>query len=392
MSALSDSFGIAESALPDQREEAWRSMPLRALERREFVAATHPSASPELVADIPTPRLVFVHGALDEALSDLSGLANGLAIEHDIAIDDAVDMHASAFTRSALAQAATKITLASATSARLHIVELGLPTTDAELWHRHLHIDVGSNASLTLVEHQFAGGAHSHFANRAAAIALAAGANMHHARVNDDPEGATRFLHTDVSVAAKAHYARFDLELGAALSRHELHIRLDGDEASTAAHGALLGTGKRHVETRLQVEHLARDTRSDLQWRGLASGRSRVVMHGGIRIEAGADGSDAQLSNRNLLLSDNAEIDTQPVLVIHADEVKAAHGATVGQLDANALFYLRSRGVPEAQARRMLTAAFVQSLLSQVDDTDIRSMLDTRLSAALKQLDPEDAA
>ncbi len=390
MSALSDSFAVAESALPTSREEAWRSMPLRVLERRAFVAATHPSASPELVADVPTPRLVFVHGALNEALSDLTGLADGVTIEHDVVLDEVADAHASAFTRSARAQAATRIVLAPASTARLHIVEVGLPTGDAELWHRHLHIDVGNDAGLTLVEHQLAGGAHSHFANGAVHVSLAAGATMRHARVNADPDGATRFLHTDVSVATKAHYARFDLELGAALSRHELRIRLDGNEASTAAHGALLGTGKRHVETRLQVEHVARDTRSDLQWRGLASGRSRVVMHGGIRIDAGADGSDAQLSNRNLLLSDNAEVDTQPVLVIHADEVKAAHGATVGQLDGNALFYLRSRGVPEAQARRMLTAAFVQSLLSQVDDADIRALLDARLSAALKQLDPGD--
>lgn len=392
MGALSDSFGIAESALPTTREEAWRSMPLRVLERRAFVAATHPSASPERVADVPAPRLVFVHGALDEALSDLSGLADGVTIEHGVTIDAATDAHASAFTRSALAQAATKIVLAPASRVRLHIVELGLPTGDAELWHQHLHVDVGNDASLTLVEHQLAGGAHSHFINGAVTVSLAPGATMRHARINDDPEGATRFLHTDIGVAARAHYARFDLELGAALSRHELRIRLAGDAASTAAHGALLGTGKRHVETRLQVEHAARDTRSDLQWRGLAGGRSRVVMHGGIRIDAGADGSDAQLSNRNLLLSDNAEIDTQPVLVIHADEVKAAHGATVGQLDANALFYLRSRGVPEAQARRMLTAAFVQSLLSQVDDADIRALLDARLSAALRQLDPVDAA
>ncbi|MBS0214762.1 MAG: Fe-S cluster assembly protein SufD [Proteobacteria bacterium] len=391
MSALSDSFAVAESALPTSREEAWRSMPLRVLERRAFVAATHPGASPGLVADIPAPRLVFMHGALSEALSDLSGLAAGVTIEHGVVVDDATDSHASAFTRAALAQAATKIALAPASSARLHIVELGLATGDAELWHRHLHIAVGTDASLTLVEHQLAAGVHSHFANGAVNVSLAAGATMRHARVNDDPDGATRFLHTDVSVASKAHYARFDLELGAALSRHELRVRLAGNEASTAAHGVLFGTGKRHVETRLQVEHVARDTRSDLQWRGLASGRSRVVMHGGIRIDAGADGSDAQLSNRNLLLSDNAEVDTQPVLVIHADEVKAAHGATVGQLDANALFYLRSRGVPEAQARRMLTAAFVQSLLSQVDDADIRTLLDTRLSAALRQLDPVDA-
>ena len=389
MSALSDSFGVAESALPTSREEAWRSMPLRPLERRAFAAATHPQASPALVAALPAPRLVFVHGALDESLSDLSGLAAGMTIEHGVIADEAIDARASAFTRGALAQVATSIALAPASNGRLHIVELGVATAPAELWHHHLRIALGDGAELTLVEHQLGDGVHSHFANGAITIDLAPGARMHHARIAGDPEGATRFLHTDVAVAAKAHYARFDLELGAALSRHELRIRLAGDDASTAAHGVLLGTGKRHVETRLHVEHMARDTRSDLQWRGLASGRSRVVMHGGIRIEAGADGSDAQLSNRNLLLSDNAEIDSQPVLVIHADEVKAAHGATVGQLDANALFYLRSRGIPEVQARRMLTAAFVQALLAQVGDTEARAALEAALSAALRQLDPE---
>ncbi|PNS09409.1 Fe-S cluster assembly protein SufD [Solilutibacter silvestris] len=389
MSALSDSFGVDASMLPTAREEAWRSMPLRALERRAFAAATRPAASSQLLADIPAPRLVFVHGRVDETLCDLSGLAAGITIEHATPADDSIGVRTSAFARSALAQPATEITLAPASTARLHIVELGLATTDAELWHQHLRITLGEHANLALIEYQGHDGTHSHFANGATSINLAPGASMQHARIVDDPDGATRFLHTEVTVAAKAHYARFDLELGAALSRHELHIQLDGTEATTAAHGALLGSGKRHVETRMQVVHAARDTRSDLQWRGLAADRSRVVMHGGIRIDAGADGSDARLSNRNLLLSDNAEIDTQPVLVIHADEVKAAHGATVGQLDTNALFYLRSRGLPETQARRMLTTAFVQSLLSQVDDDAVRGLLEQRLSSALQRLNPE---
>ena len=326
---------------------------------------------------------------LSFADSDLSGLAAGMTIEHGVTADEAIDARASAFTRGALAQPATNIAVEAGTSGRLHVVELGVATADAELWHLNLRIALGEGAELTLVEYQLGDGTHSHFANGAMAIDLAAGARMHHARIAGDPEGATRFLHTEVAVAAKAHYARFDLELGAGLGRHEVHIRLAGDDASTAAHGVLLGTGKRHLETRLQVEHIARDTRSDLQWRGLARGRSRVVMHGGIRIEAGADGSDAQLSNRNLLLCDNAEIDSQPVLVIHADEVKAAHGATVGQLDSNALFYLRSRGIPEVEARRMLTAAFVQAMLAEVEDTEARAALEAALSAALRQLDPE---
>src|SRR5690606_32769958 len=112
-------------------------------------------------------------------------------------------------------------------------------------------------------------------------------------------------------------------------------------------------------------------------------GRGRAVFHGGITIHEGADGTDARLSNKNLLLSADAEIDTQPVLVIHADEVQAAHGATVGQLDANALFYLRSRGLPVADATRLLTAAFVREPLSALDDPALRGLLAARVDAAL---------
>ncbi|MDN5782813.1 MAG: SufD family Fe-S cluster assembly protein, partial [Luteimonas sp.] len=124
----------------------------------------------------------------------------------------------------------------------------------------------------------------------------------------------------------------------------------------------------------------------ELTWRGIGAGRGRAVFHGGITIHQGADGSDANLSNKNLLLSEGAEIDTQPVLVIHADEVKAAHGATVGQLDPTAMFYLRSRGLPETDARRLLTAAFVREPLGMVASDTLRAALEVRLDAALASL------
>ena len=175
-----------------------------------------------------------------------------------------------------------------------------------------------------------------------------------------------------------------DLELGGALSRHELNVRLEGANAELVANGVLLASGRRHLDTRLGIVHIARDTRCELGWRGMAAGRGRAVFHGGIEIREGADGTDAQLSNKNLLLSDTAEIDTQPVLVIHADEVTAAHGATVGQLDDSAMFYLRSRGLPEDEARAPLTAAFVREpLVSVVGTPAMREMLEEWLDRAI---------
>jgi Fe-S cluster assembly protein SufD len=184
-------------------------------------------------------------------------------------------------------------------------------------------------------------------------------------------------------LARDAEYRRVDLELGAALSRHELNVRLEGDNARLVANGVLMASGKRHVDTRLGIEHIARDTSCELTWRGLGTGRGRAVFHGGILIREGADGSDAMLSNKNLLLSEGAEIDTQPVLEIHADEVKAAHGATVGRLDANALFYLRSRGLPEDLAMQLLTAAFCREPLAAIADPGMASLLAAHMDHAL---------
>ena len=215
---------------------------------------------------------------------------------------------------------------------------------------------------------------------------LAQGAALAHARVQHDSDRATALLRTDAVLGRDAEYRRVDLELGAALSRHELNVRLEGDNARLVANGVLLAGGKRHVDTRLGIEHIGRDTSCELTWRGLGSGRGRAVFHGGILIREGADGSDAMLSNKNLLLSADAEIDTQPVLEIHADEVKAAHGATVGQLDANALFYLRSRGLPEGQAQQLLTAAFCREPLASLADPETAAALDRAAGQGTGQL------
>jgi Fe-S cluster assembly protein SufD len=137
------------------------------------------------------------------------------------------------------------------------------------------------------------------------------------------------------------------------------------------------------VDVHLDVRHAARDTVSDVLWRGVADGRGRGILHGGITVAPGADGTDARLQTRNLLLSAQAEIDAQPVLEIFADEVRASHGATVGQLDELALFYLRSRGLPQATARHLLIAGFCRESLDAVADPALYARLESVLDRAL---------
>lgn len=382
------------AGLPGPREEAWKYTSLRALERRAFALAPRDAATvdvdPALLAAIPAPRLVFVNGRFDASLSDAGTLVAGVTFAPVVADAAPTREPRDVFDRLNVALATDGVSIrvdaGVDAGAPLHLVSIATPAAGDLAWHLRHDVRVGAGASLVLVEHALSTGAHRHLDNSAVELDVAAGARLVHARVQADADGATRFLRTAATLAEDADYRRVDLELGAGLSRHVLDVRLAGDRARLSAHGVLLATGRRHVDTRLGIEHLARDTTCELLWRGIGAGRGRAVFHGGITIHAGADGTDAQLSNKNLLLSADAEIDTQPVLVIHADEVKAAHGATVGQLDPTALFYLRSRGLPADAARRLLTAAFVREPLSAVAATDLREALAAALDAAMSGL------
>lgn len=417
MSALLDSLatafdgdasrrGVLEEALrdglPGARAEAWKYTSLRQLEHRRFSPVTSlPALDPLLLADIPGPRAVFVNGRYSVALSLTTGLPDGVSLqllsEALAEGGEAARFLARRFERSDEVFARLNAALANegvllrvgegvAVETPLHLVFIGAETGADQAWHLRNLIELRADAALQVVEHHFGVGAHAHFANTLTHVHLGRGSRLSHARVQRDSERATGLLRTDAVLAGDAEYRRVDLELGAALSRHELNVRLEGDRARLIGNGVLLADGRRHVDTRLGIDHIARDTACELTWRGLGAGRGRVVFHGGILIREGADGTDAALSNKNLLLSDNAEIDTQPVLEIHADEVKAAHGATVGQLEANALFYLRSRGLPEADAQQLLTSAFCREPLRVIEDAAARELLLQRVDQALLAL------
>lgn len=392
------------SGLPSQRDERWKYTALRALSARSFVAAADtPRLHPAALDDIPSPRLVFVNGRIEPALCRLDELPEGLGVDTLSAALASADPRVAAllahpfheadeaFARlnTALATdgALVRVAAGARIEAPLHLVLVGAPAAGDIAFHARHGIELGEDSRLTVVEHHVSSGAHRHLGNHFMQVRLAAGSALVHARLQDEDAGATLLARTDATLAANALYHRVDLELGAGLSRHELNVALQGDQAKFHSGGALFAGGRRHVDTRLGIEHVARDTQCDLLWRGLADGRGRVAFHGGITIHAGADGSDARLSNKNLLLSESAEIDTQPVLQIHADEVKAAHGATIGQLDPISLFYLRSRGIPAAQARVLLTLAFCREALSSIGDIALVELLSPRLEARLAELE-----
>jgi Fe-S cluster assembly protein SufD len=396
---------IATGGLPGPRNEAWKYTSLRALERRtpraiDAAAARRPiDASTFALPGIDGPRLVFVDGVFRDDLSEIRAI-DGLSIATLARATPAeLERWRPALTRSYGDEAEAFATLATALApdgplvrvaagahvdAPVHLVFIYSGDAPDVAWHSRASIDVGDDASLTLIEHHVGGGTDvATFGNVVAHAALGARARLDLVQIQDAADGASLIRRSEASIGDGAELRAHAIELGAALSRHDIAIGLDGARARFVSRGVFALRARQHSDIHLDIRHVARDTTSDIVWRGVADGRSRGVFHGAITVAAGADGADASLSNKNLLLSPNAEIDTQPVLEIHADEVKAAHGATVGQLDERALFYLRSRGLPPDEARRLLIAAFCASTLADIGNPDLRVHLDALLAARL---------
>jgi Fe-S cluster assembly protein SufD len=210
-------------------------------------------------------------------------------------------------------------------------------------------------------------------------------ARFHHIRFQQESELAGLVTLTEVSQSANSEYSYFGFDLGGGLVRHDLHTALLGRGAKSFLNGAYLLDGNRHVDNHAKVDHRAPGGFSDQYFRGVAGGSGRAVFNTAVCVHKGADETEALQSNANILLSARAEVDTKPELEIYADEVVASHGATVGQLDEMAVFYLRSRGLSEQEARQLLTAAFCRSVSDKLADRKLADVISARMMEVMPQ-------
>ena len=384
---------FAASGLPDTRVEAWKYTSLRALSQRSFASGDADAGAREIDAQlfalpgVTGPRLVFVNGVFRADLSALDALPVGLvllplsrALDEDAeALRFVLSRHyrdiGDAFARINAASAADGVVLRVAAGAKLtapvQLVFAGAVAPTDLAWHLRNIIELGEECELTLVEQHVGNGEQAHLGTLVTDIDVRAGARLNQV-VLQNADGASLIRRSGVRLHAHAHATLHSVELGGALMRHDLQVDLVGDKSGFAGRGVFMPHGRQHMDTQLHIRHQALNTTSDAHWRGVASGRARGVFRGAVLVASGADGSDANLTNKNLLLSPSAEIDTKPELEIYADEVQAAHGATVGQLDEQALFYLRSRGIAVADARALLTAAFCRAVLGDMTNAPLR--------------------
>lgn len=390
---------FARLGLPDALDEAWRFTSLKPLRKTVFPAVAEPNglpaAPPDLVTgDTSCARLVFVNGVFAQELSRSGKESCPEALTLDRALRDRRELienrlagladttrHRFAALNTAFLREGAVVRIPAGTWAGVvQLAFLSVPGTTPRATYPRVLVILEDGAEAVLVEeylgseHGSEGGAAT-FAAPVTEVHLGRNAGLQHLRlVRESAEG----MHVGLLAVRQDRDSRFTshaFALGGKLLRLDLDVVLAGEGAEATLNGLYLCRGKEHADHHTRVDHVAAQTRSRELYKGVLSGRSTAVFNGRVVIRPHARKVDAGQVNRNLLLSDTALVNTNPELEILNDDVKAQHGATVGQLEDDHLFYLRSRGIPEAESRRLLIDAFLGEMLDRVSPATIQENL-----------------
>ncbi len=396
---------VTEHGYPTRKHEDWRYVKLNALLATSFVtpaaadadvAVDDPVVAPFLgrIPDLGGDRLVFVDGHFAPAVSrllDIDGLTIGQlgpALQGDLARDDLIAEepgHAFDALNMALATAGVSVHVADGVTVDepVHLIHIFTGRGEPVLANLRHPVRLGEGSQATLVTSAFGVPDAVGCLNLTTRVRLAPGAVLHHRDLQNQPDTAFHLSLLDVTQEADSELDGFVAALGAAVGRHEVHVRQVGENANTHIDGLYVPRGTQQHDHPVLIEHFAEGGVSREIYRGVIDDHGHGVFNGQIVIHRGAQRIDSDQSNRNLLLSDTAEADTRPRLLIWADDVKATHGASVGRLDDNQLFYLRSRGIPDDEARRLLTYAFVAEIVETLGDGPLHDHVSGLVSARL---------
>jgi Fe-S cluster assembly protein SufD len=393
--------------LPHRRVEEWKYTDLRAAMREARPLAAPPDAAAleaargagQLLAAAGTRRLTFVNGSFVPALSELSGLELGLAITPMAAAlaagDPAVvgrlgrvvptDDVAVALNTAFMGDGAV-ITVAAGTTVErpLHLVFVTAGDTPAAIFARSLVV-VGAGARVTLVESYEGPGEIDYQVNAALELEIGDDAVVDHVKIGGDGTQALHVATLMAAIGARAWLRDFSFLAGGAVVRNQLFVRFAGEDARASLGGANLLKGRQHADTTMVVDHALPGGTSRELFKSVLDADSRAVFQGKIIVRPGAQKTDGKMMTRALLLSDSAEADSKPELEIFADDVQCGHGATVGALDEELLFYLRARGIPQAEAEALLIEAFVGEAIEAVEHEGVREALAAVAAQWLRQ-------
>jgi Fe-S cluster assembly protein SufD len=248
----------------------------------------------------------------------------------------------------------------------ISVLNLSVPQQLPHHTHPRILIIVGKNSHLNIIESIHHVGQGSYFNNNVTEIIVNKDATVQHILLQEESAGAFRINNTQISQEPGSTFTSINIDLGGRLVRNNLNIYLGGEHAESNLFGFYLGTGNQHIDNHTKINHAFPYCNSNQLYKGILSDKSRGVFSGTIHVHPDAQKTNAFQSNKNLLLSDEAEIDSKPQLKIFADDVKCSHGATIGQMEESAIFYLQQRGISLDQAQFILRNAFAGEVLEKI--------------------------
>lgn len=383
---------------PTLRHEDWRFTDVSPIAKTRFALARdgHAKVAPRRLERFTFPalacvQLVFVNGRYAPELSSLSSLPDGVKVlslaqaltsdpdvleEHLARYADFRDNAFSALNTAFMEDGALIcIPKGMVLQEPIHLLYVSTPTNAATITHPRNLIVVEENGQATVVEQYVSLTDQVHFSNAVTEAVVGQNSVLRHYSIERESEQAFNISTLRVQQARSSSVVSHSILLGGALVRNNIHPILAGEGGDCMINGLFMPTNRQHMDNYMKVEHASPHCGSRQFYNGILDGRSRGVFHGRIVVHPDAQKTDAKQTNRNLLLSDECQIDTKPQLEIYADDVRCTHAATIGQIDEDALFYLRSRGIPEESARGLLLFAFASESLDRMDVEPIRQYL-----------------
>ncbi len=378
---------FCETGFPTTHDEDWRFTNVSAISRTEFeLPSGKDLPSPADIQPFTTPgaacQLVFVDGRFSRELSSFGILSQGVKvaslaeqIDRDPAAVEAhlgryLNLQRDAFSalNTAFAEDGAYVYVPRGVILEQPIALLFVATASDQplMTHPRNLVVVESQAQATIVEDYVSLGESTAFCNTATELVAGDNAVVSHYMLEREHQQAFNISTLRIQQGRSANVSSHSVLLGGGLVRNNVHPVLAGEGAECLINGLFIGSGQQHLDNYMLVEHASPHCASRQFYNGILDDHAHGVFHGRIIVHKDAQKTDAKQTNRNLLLSDDARIDTKPQLEIYADDVKCTHGATIGQMEENALFYLRSRGIDEIAARKLLLLAFASECLDRM--------------------------
>jgi Fe-S cluster assembly protein SufD len=389
---------FARLGLPTRKNEDWHYTSVSALAEIPFTPMTgdtrdlSPDALVEFRLDTSWPTLVFVNGVYQPSLSDVSMLPEGIRVlplgDAVAALGDTVArllgcavpssrdgftaLNASFLGEGAVVHVAKEMVI----ETPVHLLHV---TTDAGahgMHHPRLLMLAERHAKATVIESWVGLTEQPYFTNAVAEAVVEDGATLTHLKVQREGRGAFHVATIEATQGRDSHYVSFCFTTGGALSRSTIGTRLAGTGCGTTLNGLTMLDGTQHGDVQTRIEHAEPQCFSREIYKSILDGQSHGVFNGKVYVHPIAQQTDGKQTNNTLLLSPTAQVDAKPQLEIFADDVKCTHGATVGQIDQTALFYMKSRGVDAETARQLLTYAFAADVLETIENETVRAALE----------------